>query len=154
MSLPYAYKATTSCKKLDKSQERILRSSSDGRTDGRKQIHRSHFCLRRGTKNRLYYLSWKTISLNDILTPMGYLKNGLVVGAAVEILRRNFAFFKPVPVYFHKKSDHRVGWLHIYRFRETNFGNFNILRLGQKNEFNNRSLKYTFLYKNQLSEAQ
>ena len=47
MSLPYAYNTTTSCKKLEKFHERILRSSSDartdGRTNGRKQIHRSHF---------------------------------------------------------------------------------------------------------------
>ena len=35
MSLPYAYNATTSCKKLEKSHERILRSSSHGRTHGR-----------------------------------------------------------------------------------------------------------------------
>ena len=34
-SLPYPYNATTSCKKLEKSHEQILRSSSDERTDGR-----------------------------------------------------------------------------------------------------------------------
>ena len=33
MSLPYTHEAATLCKKLEKSYERILRSSSEGRTD-------------------------------------------------------------------------------------------------------------------------
>ena len=35
MSLPYAYYAATLCKKTEQTYERILRSSSEGRTDGR-----------------------------------------------------------------------------------------------------------------------
>ena len=35
MSLPYVHKAATLCKKIEKSYERILRSSSNGRTDER-----------------------------------------------------------------------------------------------------------------------
>ena len=35
MSLPYAYYAATLCKKPEQTYERILRSSSEGRTDER-----------------------------------------------------------------------------------------------------------------------
>ena len=39
MSLPYTYEAATLCKKLEKSYERILISSSEGRTDGRTRVN-------------------------------------------------------------------------------------------------------------------
>ena len=35
MSLPYAYYAATLCKKQEQTYEQILRSSSEGRTNGR-----------------------------------------------------------------------------------------------------------------------
>ena len=39
MSLPYTHEAATLCKKLEKSYERILRSSSEERTDGRTRVN-------------------------------------------------------------------------------------------------------------------
>ena len=58
--LPYAHKAANLCEKLENSYERILRSSSDGRTHGR--TDESEFIgpksASRGTKKMcIFYIS-------------------------------------------------------------------------------------------------
>ena len=54
-SLFLFYCYTTLCQKSERSNVRFSRKKcyerTDGRTDGRRWINRSHFCLRQGTKN-------------------------------------------------------------------------------------------------------